>query len=182
MSARHHTKDKFTQEDDEHLKEIVGKLEEIDWKTVAHQMGNKNARQCKDRWVNYLSPTVNRSKFSFQEDILLLEKYNIYGPKWVFISKFFENRTDVNIKARFLILKRRGYSVEYLKRLLDRRMNPKSQSKRNKIAQQPLSKEPSSPTPDWDFFNQITIETFEKENNDMLSLLGGQEAHFFNFC
>ena len=45
----------------------------------------------------------------------MLEKYNQYGAKWVLISKFFKNRSDTNIKSRYLVLKRRGITLEFLK-------------------------------------------------------------------
>lgn len=181
MSGRHRAKDKFTAEDDERLKDIIGDTEEINWREVAEKMGNKNVRQCKDRWINYLSPTVNRTKFSLQEDIMLLEKYKNFGPKWVFISKFFENRTDVSIKARFLILKRRGYTVEYLKRLLDRRLHQTTRTKKAKAKEEPSPPAQTAILSDLDLFSQITMDAYEKENTDIISLFDGKENSNFYF-
>ena len=58
--ARSLPKRKFNEKDDEKLKEIVQRVGEDDWNEVAKQMGSRNARQCKERWENYLSPNINR--------------------------------------------------------------------------------------------------------------------------
>ncbi|EAX76277.1 Myb-like DNA-binding domain containing protein [Trichomonas vaginalis G3] len=77
-------------------------------------MGNRNGRQCKDRWTKYLNPNINTQEFSIDEDIKLLTLYEQFGSKWVLISKFFNNRSDVAIKSRFQVLRRRGITKQVL--------------------------------------------------------------------
>lgn len=113
---RVHPKDKFTPEEDEKLRNIVMNSKVIDWKRIATKMGNRNPRQCKDRWTKYLNPSVNTEQFSVEEDLMLLHLYDVYGAKWVYISKFFYNRSDVSIKSRFMVLKRRGVTREFLQK------------------------------------------------------------------
>ncbi|EAY13649.1 Myb-like DNA-binding domain containing protein [Trichomonas vaginalis G3] len=122
-----HSRTKFTKEDDDKLIIIVANCGSSDWSKVSSLMGNKNPRQCQDRWNKYLCPSVNKSPFSIQEDHLILELYNMYGPKWVQIAKFFNNRSDVSIKSRFRVLKRRNVSVELLKNI------PKIMKTKNKV-------------------------------------------------
>lgn len=57
--------------------------------------------------MKYLSPKINKSPFTEEEDDLLIEKYNSFGPRWVKISKFFRNRTDSALKNRWNVLARR---------------------------------------------------------------------------
>ena len=114
-SGNKHVKCKFTQEEDDKLLSLV-QQHGYNWQKISSEMGNRNIRQCKERYENYLSPNVNRSQFTEEEDRLLLEKYRILGPRWVSIAKLFNGRTDSAIKSRFLLLKRRGIIAEYLER------------------------------------------------------------------
>ena len=114
-SKRKHPKSKFSKEEDERLKKIVAMNPTMNWNKISNKMPGRNARQCKDRWENYLNPAINKSPFSLEEDILLLEKYNELGSKWVLISKHFNNRSDTCIKSRYLVLKRRGITLEFLR-------------------------------------------------------------------
>jgi hypothetical protein len=67
-------------------------------------MENSNPRQCKECWVNYLSPTVSRKSWNEKEDVLLLQKIAEYGPLWVQMKQYFPGRTDANLKNRSLVL------------------------------------------------------------------------------
>lgn len=112
-----HPRSKFTKDDDEKLINIVSSYGASDWSKISALMGNKNPRQCQDRWNKYLCPNVNRSPFSIQEDQLILELFNRYGGRWVLIAKHFNNRSDVSIKSRFRVLQRRNVSVELLRNI-----------------------------------------------------------------
>ena len=98
----------FTKEEDSRLTKAVEKYGEDNWELVSSYVGNRTRRQCSERWRKFLSPTVNLSKWTEEEDKLLIEKFKEIGPKWSQISHFFNNRTDVNIKARFVVLQRKA--------------------------------------------------------------------------
>ena len=98
---------KFSEEEDERLKEVVSRVGEYDWNLVSKEMPGRNARQCKERWSYYLSPSLNTSPWTQEEDNLLLSKQRELGSKWVKISKFFHNRTDAMVKNRFQVLMRK---------------------------------------------------------------------------
>ena len=115
-----HPKSKFTLEEDEKLSSIVTSYvakhpnSPIEWKKISQMLPSRNPRQCKERWENYLSPNTNRTPFTIEEDILLLNMFQQFGSKWVLISKLFNNRSDTNVKSRYMVLKRRGITVEML--------------------------------------------------------------------
>ena len=111
---KQHPKVKFSVDDDKKLKDLVEQFGEKNWNLIASKMETRNPRQCRERWENYLSPTVNKNPFTQEEDLLLLQKYNEIGAKWVAISKFFNSRTDISVKSRWMVLKRRGINVESL--------------------------------------------------------------------
>lgn len=107
-----HPKSKFTIEEDNLLKELVSKYGENDWNRISELMPHRNVRQCKERWVNYLSPKVCNDPWTEEEDALLLQKYKELGAKWVRIALSFPNRTDSNVKNRYLVLSRRSKRIE----------------------------------------------------------------------
>ncbi|EAY18843.1 Myb-like DNA-binding domain containing protein [Trichomonas vaginalis G3] len=109
-----HPKVKFTVEDDAKLKSLVETYGETDWNLISQKMETRNPRQCRERWENYLSPKVNHSPFTPAEDIQLLTLYEELGAKWVQISKRFNNRTDISVKSRWMVLKRRNITKESL--------------------------------------------------------------------
>lgn len=40
-------------------------------------------KSCRLRWVNYLSPSVNRSNFTEEEDDLIIRLHNLLGNRWL---------------------------------------------------------------------------------------------------
>ena len=96
-------KQKFSPEEDEMLKVLVGQHGN-DWKLISEHFSNRNPRQCRDRWKNYVSPMVTKVPFTPEEDNLLIQKFNEYGRQWSVISKFFSGRTDIHVKNRWTTL------------------------------------------------------------------------------
>ena len=90
----------FTQDEDRYLSYLVSQHGE-NWDVVANFMASRNARQCRDRYKNYLSPNIYNGPWTAQEDDELINKFLQLGPKWSAIAKYFPGRTDVNIKNRF---------------------------------------------------------------------------------
>jgi hypothetical protein len=98
---------KFTLAEDEQLRTLVESIGTNDWCEIAKRMVGRNARQCKERWMNYLSPTLNTAAWTRDEDFLLIQKYTEFGSRWTQIANFFPNRTDSMLKNRFKRLQRR---------------------------------------------------------------------------
>ena len=97
---------KWTPLEDQRLRSIVMLYGDRNWAQIAAQIPNRNARQCQERWEYYLSPNVNNSPWTESEDKLLHEKYAEYGTKWSVIARFFNGRTNTNVKNRWLALNR----------------------------------------------------------------------------
>lgn len=86
-------------------------LDGVDWKGIG-QMMNKTARQCRDRYKNYLSPGIVNGPWTAEEDILLRESVESLGCHWSVMMKYFPGRTDVNLKNRWSILKERNVETK----------------------------------------------------------------------
>ena len=98
---------KFTQDEDQILMQAVKKLGTSDWRAVAVHLPNRNARQCRERWNNYVNPQVSVARpWTEEEDRLLEEKYQELGGKWQTLASFFANRSTNNVKNRFVMLQR----------------------------------------------------------------------------
>jgi hypothetical protein len=101
-------KRKFTPGEDERLRGIVGQLGDSNWKLIATHMGDRDYRQCRERWKNYLAPGVCRGPWAPEEDRLLQLKFSELGSQWSAIARFFPGRTDVNLKNRWVVLANHG--------------------------------------------------------------------------
>ncbi|KAH0792654.1 Myb-like DNA-binding domain containing protein [Histomonas meleagridis] len=98
---------KFTKQEDETLKRIVQQHGEGNWSIIASCMKNRTARQCRERYKNYLSPNIKNDPWSPEEELLLEEKYAELGPRWAKIALYFENRSDVNVKNHWTAMTNR---------------------------------------------------------------------------
>lgn len=114
LSPRSLPKQKFNEEDDERLKAIIKDLGTKSWADVSKAMGNRNPRQCKERWENYLNPHINNDPWTKEEDDLLILKQKEIGSRWVTISHFFNRRTDAAVKNRWQMLARRQKKIKHL--------------------------------------------------------------------
>jgi hypothetical protein len=106
---RHHAR--FSPREDHTLQSLVQSLGTDNWGEIAKHMGTRNARQCRDRWFNYLSSDLNTEHWTREEELLLIQKYAELGARWVAIAKFFNHRTDVMVKNHFSRLQRRSHRI-----------------------------------------------------------------------
>jgi hypothetical protein len=110
---------KFSIAEDDQLRSLVSHFGVHNWHAISTRMPGRNARQCRERWVNYLSPTLNTSTWSPEEDQLLIEKHAEFGTRWVQIAQSFPHRTDGMVKNRFHVLQRREARDEELRHNCD---------------------------------------------------------------
>jgi hypothetical protein len=108
---------KFSVQEDEQLRALVDELGIDSWSEVASRLGTRSARQCRERFKNYLSPNLRNGQWSEDEDRLLAEKFKEFGAKWSIIVGFFPSRSEVNLKNRWTQLQNRGaHDLEQEKR------------------------------------------------------------------
>ena len=92
---------KFTPDEDQRLSQLVAKFGARKWEIIAKLMPNRSARQCRDRYSNYLKPGFFSGEWSKEEDALLMEKFKELGPRWSQLKEFFRNRSPNQIKNRW---------------------------------------------------------------------------------
>ena len=106
-----HLKRNFTKEEDRQIIELVKVYGNNNWNKIAEVFFNRSPRQLKERWTNYLNPAVNKNEWTEEEEELLLEKLSEFGKRWREISKYFNGRTDVQLKSRYRMIERRKHTV-----------------------------------------------------------------------
>ncbi|KAK8881925.1 hypothetical protein M9Y10_044563 [Tritrichomonas musculus] len=121
MQSKKASRQKFSPEEDQKLKELVLELGESNWNEVSNRLGTRSARQCRERFKNYLSPSIKNDPWSEEDDLKLRSKFLEFGPKWSQIARFFPSRSEVNIKnhwARLVNKNSREHDLEAEKRQL----------------------------------------------------------------
>lgn len=106
------TRVKFTKEEDDKIIQLVDKFGTHQWKLIALCMERRTAKQCRDRYMNYLIPGCFQGEWSKDEDKLLSQLYDQLGPKWSAIKKYFPNRGCNNIKSRWYYFIRKQNMIQ----------------------------------------------------------------------
>lgn len=105
------TKKAFTEKEDQLINFFVNLIGTKKWSSIAKYVNGRTAKQCRDRYMNYLKPGLTNIEWKQEEDDLLLDLYSRYGSKWSIINKYFNNRNQVSLKNRLIFLQRHiGYA------------------------------------------------------------------------
>ncbi|CAK94379.1 unnamed protein product (macronuclear) [Paramecium tetraurelia] len=98
----------WCQEEEQMLKVEVENSKNLKWHEIQFQIFTKSngryfkkAKQCRERWNNYLDPRINRSYWKPEEDLCLMKLAQSEGLKWSKISYKMKNRTENQVKNRF---------------------------------------------------------------------------------
>jgi Rps23 Pro-64 3,4-dihydroxylase Tpa1-like proline 4-hydroxylase len=59
---------KFLKAEDDLLRRLVEQSGETNWNLISSFMNGRNARQCRERYKNYLSPQLHNSPWTTAED------------------------------------------------------------------------------------------------------------------
>ena len=104
----------WRKEEDELILSLIKKYGK-NWSKISHLIKTRNGKQIRDRYINILAPNINKTKFSEEEDNLLLRLYKKFGPKWSKIHNYFKGRTTDMIKNRFhSTLKRKFENKDFI--------------------------------------------------------------------
>ncbi|RCK62971.1 Pre-mRNA-splicing factor CEF1 [Candida viswanathii] len=90
----------WTNVEDEILKAAVQKYGLYQWERISSLLPKKSAKQVKARWVEYLSPIINKTDWTPEEDEKLLNLHKIFPNQWRSISNAL-NRTAVQCVERY---------------------------------------------------------------------------------
>ena len=100
----------WTPEEDSNLKALVlkhGTKNVKAWKAVEAGMKfSRTRKQCRERWTNFLDPSLNLEPFTEDEDQKLLELVRL-NKNWKTIMKEMPGRTQTRLRRRLDKIKKR---------------------------------------------------------------------------
>jgi hypothetical protein len=91
----------FTAEEDALLVEIVTQSPKVSWHAVAASIPGRTARQCRERWAEYLRPGIRVEPWTEEEDEVLLQQVELHGHRWTAIATAFARRSANDVKNRW---------------------------------------------------------------------------------
>eukprot|EP00644_Phytophthora_capsici_P007355 jgi/Phyca11/112116/e_gw1.21.285.1 len=100
------TKDKavpkrWTQDEDEKLREAVGRHGERNWKSIAEEVPGRNHTQCLQRWTKVLAPGLVKGHWRPEEDDLLKELVAEGRKNWGQVATRIPGRTSKQCRERW---------------------------------------------------------------------------------
>jgi hypothetical protein len=98
----------FTVDEDCELRRLVAIHGDGEWEMIAEALPGRSCRQCRERWINYLSPAINNGPWSDSELRLLEQKVAELGQRWKPLEVFFPGRTDINIRNHYRQMRKAG--------------------------------------------------------------------------
>jgi hypothetical protein len=97
-------KTKWTAEEDRRLTEVVKLHGTGNWSLIAQYVTGRNRKQCRERWIGHLCPSINANTWTVFEDQILLAQQRTLGNSWSQISQALPGRSTIAIKNRWSVL------------------------------------------------------------------------------
>jgi len=106
------TRNSWTESEDEQVLELI-KVHGPKWTKIALIMGGRTGKQVRDRYLNVLTPHINKASWTAEEDRTIISMYQQYGAQWRRISEYLKGRTETQVKNRYYTnLKKRVGELE----------------------------------------------------------------------
>ncbi|KAL7112147.1 hypothetical protein ACP275_05G134000 [Erythranthe tilingii] len=100
--TRRSTKGQWTAEEDEILRMAVERFKGKNWKKIAECFKDRTDVQCLHRWQKVLNPDLVKGPWSKEEDEIMIELVERYGPKkWSTISQHLPGRIGKQCRERW---------------------------------------------------------------------------------
>ncbi|KAG6387980.1 hypothetical protein SASPL_153176 [Salvia splendens] len=100
--TRRSTKGQWTPEEDEILRMAVQRFKGKNWRKIAECFKDRADVQCLHRWQKVLNPELVKGPWSKEEDEVIVELVNKYGPKkWSTIAQHLPGRIGKQCRERW---------------------------------------------------------------------------------
>jgi hypothetical protein len=92
---------KWTVTEDEQLRNAVDQWGTDSWQCVGKFVPGRTGKQCRERWLGQLAPTVSRESWLTEDDFKLVRLHAEIGNKWAAIASKMPGRSAVSVKNRW---------------------------------------------------------------------------------
>jgi hypothetical protein len=106
-------KNKWTLEEDEKLRIAVQACGTGSWNKIAVLVPLRTGKQCRERWMAQLAPSLCRDTWAPDEDTVLLRHHAAIGNRWTTIAAQLPGRSPLHVKNRWKWLIRHNRTAEH---------------------------------------------------------------------
>lgn len=91
----------WNKEEDQLLIKLVNRSKRKNWNMIAHSLKDKKVSDCKNRYLQ-INPKHVHGRWTKEEDQMLSRLVDTYGFSWKFISLIIKNRSEKQIRSRYM--------------------------------------------------------------------------------
>jgi hypothetical protein len=107
-------KSKWSATEDEQLRKAIHDFGLSSWQRIGQAVSTRSGKQCRERWLGQLAPTVSKDEWQPEEDSLLLRAHVSAGNRWTRIAAQLPGRSPLNVKNRWSWLMRHSVGEDRL--------------------------------------------------------------------
>lgn len=112
-------KGNWRKEEDDLLREWVKENGPRKWTKCAQTISGRGGKQCRERWLNSLDPTVKKGSWNVDEQQRLFDFVKAHWSSWAIICKCMPGRTENSVKNYFYSSVRKFKTTLFFRFLAD---------------------------------------------------------------